>query len=92
MNTAARPLLLFGSSVRQNGREIQSSVFLLTKRLKATAAPAVQPLTSSSATADDAEWAQAKPFDQIPGLKQLPIIGTAWAMFPVVGNNLLVNS
>ena len=85
MNTVAKArFLLFGSNVRPNGREIQS-VFLLTKRLKATAAPAVHPSSTSTTAADDVEWAQAKPFDQIPGLKSLPIIGTTWSMFPIVG-------
>ena len=32
------------------------------------------------------EWAKAKPFDQIPGAKKWPIIGTAWQMLPFVGH------
>lgn len=40
-------------------------------------------------TCDDAhdlpQTSNAKPFDQVPGLRPLPIIGTSWGMFPRVG-------
>lgn len=29
---------------------------------------------------------EVKPFEQIPGHRSFPIIGTTWAMFPVIGN------
>lgn len=32
------------------------------------------------------EWANAKPFDDIPGPKPLPIIGNTWRFMPGVGN------
>lgn len=93
-SVATAKLFLFGCNVRPNERGIQS-VFLLVKRFKASAV-VHQPSTTVT-TAEDVEWAQAKPFDQIPGLKSLPILGTAWAMFPVVGkvylfeNTALIN-
>jgi len=31
------------------------------------------------------EWDQAKPFEQIPGARPLPVVGTMWVLFPVVG-------
>nr|QST15056.1 CYP362A3 protein [Diaphanosoma celebensis] len=31
------------------------------------------------------EWNDAKPFDQIPGAKPWPVIGTMWQFFPFVG-------
>ena len=31
------------------------------------------------------EWEQAKPFEQMPGNRSLPVIGTLWTLFPVVG-------
>nr|QST15060.1 CYP362A7 protein [Diaphanosoma celebensis] len=31
------------------------------------------------------EWASAKPFDQMPGQKRWPILGTAWQVLPVIG-------
>ena len=34
----------------------------------------------------ETEWTNAKPFDQIPGPKLLPVIGSSWTMFPFVGN------
>ena len=36
-------------------------------------------------TVDDVEWEQAKPTDQIPGHRPLPVIGTIWSLLPVVG-------
>ena len=45
---------------------------------------------SAALTAEDAEWAMGhqtvKPFEQIPGHRSYPIIGTTWAMFPVIGS------
>ena len=40
------------------------------------------------------EWNSAKPFEEIPGFRKLPILGTLWAYFPVVGKLLitLINS
>ena len=35
--------------------------------------------TSSSSDPTAAEWNAAKPYDQIPGARSLPIIGTMWA-------------
>lgn len=34
---------------------------------------------------DVVEWNNAKPYEAIPGLKSLPVIGTMWAMLPLVG-------
>ena len=81
--------ILFSGNVRSTCREIQPAVG---KRLKATAAPAVK---AAATTVEDVEWARAKPFDQMPGITSLPVIGTSWAMFPVVGifdrhNHLIV--
>jgi hypothetical protein len=32
------------------------------------------------------EWDYAKPFEDIPGPKPLPIIGNAWRFIPYIGN------
>ena len=45
--------------------------------------------TTPDAAVDD-KWNRAKPFNQIPGHKPLPIIGTAWAFFPVIGHGIEV--
>lgn len=33
----------------------------------------------------DPEWRNAKPYDEIPGLRSFPVIGTSWVLFPYVG-------
>ncbi|EFX79020.1 hypothetical protein DAPPUDRAFT_305015 [Daphnia pulex] len=38
-----------------------------------------------SKVVEDAEWNNAKSFDEMPGLRSVPILGTSWAMLPVVG-------
>ena len=53
-----------------------------TVRGKATA---VSPETKA-VVEDDLEWEKAKPYDSIPGYRKLPVIGTMWSMFPVIGN------
>lgn len=32
------------------------------------------------------EWDYAKPFEDIPGPKPLPVIGNAWRFIPYIGN------
>lgn len=64
--------------------------WLTVERFYATAAaPAVKkrsPLNDEEQKDLSEEWKAAKPFDQIPGHKVLPFIGSTWALFPVVGN------
>ena len=52
------------------------SAFVL-KRCKSTAAVA---------QARPEEWDYAKPFEEIPGPKPLPIIGNIWRFIPYIGN------
>lgn len=56
----------------------RASHFVL-KRWKATAAPAVE----------DIEIINVKSFDEIPGARSLPLIGTAWTGFPIIGKLLI---
>ena len=52
-------------------------------------------LSASLTMTDDAtgEWVQqVKPFEEIPGHRSFPIIGTTWAMFPGVGTKILAFS
>lgn len=39
----------------------------------------------TSSALDLPQTSNAKPFNQVPGHRVLPIIGTAWGMFPRVG-------
>jgi len=56
---------------------------------KTTAAVGVTSAQPFKKTADeDIEWNNAKPFDEIPGPKALPLLGTAWTYFPVVGHGM----
>ena len=56
------------------------NVQLLTQSLRFRATAAVEH--------HSAEWNEAKHFDQIPGAKPWPLIGTLWQFLPFVGNYL----
>jgi hypothetical protein len=58
------------------------NVQLLTQSLRFKATEAVEHRS--------AEWNEAKPFDQIPGAKPWPLIGTLWQFLPFVGNYLKI--
>lgn len=45
-----------------------------------------QRIQSSAVGDDDDEWNSAKPFEEIPGIRKLPVVGTVWGFLPVVGN------
>ena len=51
--------------------------------------PALKEQSSSSSNVsseeEDPEWKAAKPFEQLPGYRDLPGLGTLWVMLPVVG-------
>ena len=55
----------------------------LHKRCLASQREAVRVKDSSDKEA--AEWEAAKPFEQIPGHKSFPIVGSSWVLFPIVG-------
>ena len=61
--------------------------FALEGRGVTTAAPLFPNANDSSvpATFDTPETDGAKPFDQVPGLRVMPLIGTAWGHFPLLG-------
>jgi hypothetical protein len=42
--------------------------------------------TAAVAQARPEEWGYAKPFEDIPGPKPLPIIGNTWRFIPYLGN------
>jgi hypothetical protein len=42
--------------------------------------------TVSATQAIPEEWEYAKPFEDIPGPKPLPVIGNAWRFIPYIGN------
>lgn len=55
------------------------------RSVTAVASPFILKEHNSSSTLDLPQTSYAKPFDQVPGHRVLPIIGTAWGMFPRVG-------
>lgn len=61
------------------------------QRCKASSA-SPQPKSSIGKNTDrsveELEWNEAKPFDDIPGFRVLPVMGTLWGMLPVVGTSL----
>ncbi|XP_035214006.1 probable cytochrome P450 12a4, mitochondrial [Stegodyphus dumicola] len=42
-------------------------------------------ITANVGTRKDSLWGTTKPFEDIPHLTMLPIIGTAWAYLPIIG-------
>jgi Cytochrome P450 len=42
-------------------------------------------LFTSTSLKNETEWADAKPFSEVPGPKKWPILGTTWQLLPVVG-------
>jgi hypothetical protein len=50
--------------------------------------------TAAVTQARPEEWNNAKPFEDIPGPKPLPIIGNTWRFIPYIGkvNYLIFNS
>lgn len=58
-------------------------ISLLQQRCRATVA-----IAEANSTGANEEWASAKSFESIPGLRSLPVIGTTWGLLPVVGMNL----
>jgi hypothetical protein len=42
--------------------------------------------TVAATQAAPEEWEYAKPFEDIPGPKPLPIIGNVWCFIPYIGN------
>ena len=46
-------------------------------------------LKQQTPSTGDVEWANAKPFNEMPGPKRWPLIGTTWQFFPYVGNSFI---
>jgi hypothetical protein len=46
--------------------------------------------TAAGTQARPAEWGYAKPFEDIPGPKPLPILGNTWRFIPHIGNVILL--
>lgn len=55
-----------------------------------TATTAIPLMSDSNAfgTLEQPITGGVKPFDQVPGLRVMPLIGTAWGYFPRVGKKL----
>jgi hypothetical protein len=51
----------------------------------------VVPCCSMTTTTEATEWNKAKPFDQVPGAKAYPVIGTTWRFMPMFGTSLPAN-
>lgn len=67
------------------------NLLLVSQRWKASAAALAVESPSQNETAAlnnkdfNDEWEKAKSFDEIPGYRSYPILGTMWSMFPVIG-------
>lgn len=89
--------MAFHSSKMAGGRMLTNYVTgSLRRRTKATLAPAMQYLANELAAANDdavagdgrGEWANARPFDEVPGPRLAPLLGTAWSHFPFIGHGI----
>ena len=67
-STAAARIATYNRLLQQ---QLMTSTFVMTKRWKGMA--------TASAEAAEAEWNASKPYDQIPGARSLPFVGTMWA-------------
>lgn len=70
-----------------DGTSISASPLVYLRRYLSSE-PALKEQSSSSSNAsseEDPEWKAAKPFEQLPGYRDLPGLGTLWVMLPVVG-------
>jgi len=85
-----RTLLVPSSSSSSSTAAVAKGQQQQQQRCKTTLAPAAATATATATAADEAEWNAAKPFNLMPGRRSFPIIGTAWVMFPLVGNNLTI--
>lgn len=66
---------------------VKKQLALVQRRFKATAA-AVKPEevdNQSAPSNEQIEWENAKPYEEIPGRRSVPILGTTWAFMPIVG-------
>lgn len=61
----------------------------IVQRSKASAAASPEVVLKNGANVskvvEDEEWNNAKSFNEMPGLRSVPILGTSWGMLPVVG-------
>ena len=70
-------------------KQLDHAIFI--RRSKASAALSETALKAGTAnnadrpTADETEWNNAKPFEEMPGLRSVPLLGTTWGMMPIVG-------
>lgn len=44
-----------------------------------------------NSTVEDVEWNNAKPFDEMPSIRVLPLLGTSWGLLPIVGAGIPVD-
>ena len=77
------------TEANENFLERFTTFYYQQKFWKTTAAIATQPVQTNNDDQDDAsfiaEWNAAKPFEEIPGRRSIPFLGTGWIMLPVVG-------
>lgn len=78
------------NSVRWTAISYQRLAYKFILRSNATVATQILKENISDQLDADSEWKNAKPFEDMPGLRSFPILGTAWVFLPVIGNSLLL--
>lgn len=68
-------------------------LYLSSQRSKASVAVGSSSNNATVTKDFDDEWKTAKPFEEIPGYRSYPIVGTMWSMLPVIGiqSSLIIN-
>ena len=64
---------------------------ILLKRWDRVIKQNVVPCFPMTTTIEATEWNKAKPFDQVPGAKAYPVIGTTWRFMPMFGRLCLAS-
>lgn len=62
-------------------KHLQNSRLLQSKYVRYASANT----TSKAVPANDTALATAKPFEEIPSMYMLPLLGTAWIYLPIIG-------
>ena len=59
---------------------------------QSTAAAGATAVKHSPNLAAELKWSDAKPFDEMPGPKRVPVLGSTWMFLPIIGDLTLIEN